>query len=718
MKNGEKDSGFELLRKKAEKALEGRSRQSSEYEIKDVFRLIHELEVHQVELRMQNEQLVETSGKLDEALQRYRDLYDHAPAGYLTLNRAHAVARVNLTAAEMLGYSQDELEGRFFPDFIHSRNREKFFVLTELLRESEAQTFLDLELMRSDGSFFHARMGMASAKEEDSGGWRCTFSDITELKSTEEQLRLAKDEAERANEAKSRFLANMSHEIRTPMSGLMGIVETALADDPPEKYRKWLLTMKNALRSLNGIVGNVLDLSKIEAGKFELEERPFDLDAPLRETVEMFAPSAREKGLSLQWDMDPRTSRSLQGDARRLKQVLGNLVSNAVKFTEEGGIEVRVAPEGTDKEDGPSAGPEVNLRFVVRDTGGGIPSEKQPLLFGEFTRLDAGISEKPDGTGLGLAISKKLVEMMGGEIGVESEEGKGSRFWFTAPFRRCEGGPEAAEDEPADGREGAGPMRPLKILVAEDEVLNQMYIQHFLEDAGHEVVVASNGKDALRAFEGGGFDLVLMDIGMPEMDGLEVARRIRRSKGKGLDPRIPVVALTAYAFKEERDRILEAGIDGYLSKPFEVRELYSAIDDVFRWKSERGPRASAERDAPSTDLEKTRAKFNHDEETVRHLARLFCQQVPEELDNLQCALEEGDLPRVRKAAHRMVSSASMLCVEKMLACAMELENALNEDDLPTARSLFRDLQGEARSVMQALDNGLGLRPRQGNGERR
>jgi signal transduction histidine kinase/ActR/RegA family two-component response regulator len=399
--------------------------------------------------------------------------------------------------------------------------------------------------------------------------------DITDRERAEEALRRANADLERATQAKSEFLATMSHEIRTPMNGVIGLSSLLQGTPLSLQQQEYVAAIQSSGDALLALINDILDLSKIEAGQLTLEQQPLDLRGLVGEVVSMFTAQARGKGLELCAQVDAAVPTALVGDALRLRQVLFNLVGNALKFTERGTVEVRVVvvEEGAEG---------MRLRIAVRDTGLGIAPEVQATLFEPFTQADASTTRRYGGTGLGLAIAKRLVEAMGGEIGVESVPGQGSTFWLTLRLARGEVARVTAGARAAAGSAGVVPaVGRGRVLVAEDNAINRLVAAGLLESLGCAVRTAETGWQAVEAVGRDHYDLVLMDVHMPEMDGFAATAAIRRQEQEARTGRhLPIVALTADALAGDAEKSLAAGMDDHLTKPV-TRERLAAV--LERW---------------------------------------------------------------------------------------------------------------------------------------
>ncbi len=512
-----------------------------------------------------------------------------------------------------------------------------------------------------------------------------------------EQLQRAKEAAETANRAKSMFLANMSHEIRTPLNGVIAATDLLLSSNLSAQHRNYLHMIKVSADSLLTVIDDILDFSRIEAGKLEFEMTSFSLRRSLEDIMSMFAIRAREKGLEMDWQIAPDVPDQLVGDPGRLRQVIVNLVGNAVKFTERGRVRVDVEVES-------HAEGIVHLVFAVKDTGPGIPADKQGMLFKPFCQIDQNASRKHGGTGLGLAISSRLVEMMGGRIWLESEPGQGSTFYFTGSFGLSDQKAEDRSSSPAGGPVVALKEcpRPLHVLVVDDNFINQQLIMDLLRTRGHHVQVASNGNEALAMLEKSSFEVLLVDIQMPGMDGYELCGHIRQ-RDKQTGRHTPVLAITAYAMKGDKEKCLMAGMDGYISKPVRANELFGIVEsavtvegrhEVDPWKhwQTQGVMDKAE----------ALGRLNGNENLLRKTAALFLQEYQNYLADIKEAVATGDCERLRRAAHTLKGTLGYFSARRAHETALVLEALARESRLSEAEGAYSALEAEVEHLNEAL----------------
>ncbi|AIB13314.1 hypothetical protein ABAZ39_15275 (plasmid) [Azospirillum argentinense] len=521
---------------------------------------------------------------------------------------------------------------------------------------------------------------------------------LDEIARRQQQVEEARRRAEEASRAKGDFLANMSHEIRTPMNAILGLSHLALRAGPPPRQRGYLTRIRASATALLGIINDILDVSKIEAGMLTLERVPFDLSAVLDMVAGTAALSAEEKGLALRLEVAPDVPTALLGDPLRLGQVLLNLVNNAVKFTESGSVVLGVSAAPRGAEDG-----ETELRFAVRDTGIGMTAEQVARLFQPFAQADSSTTRRYGGTGLGLAISRRLAVMMGGGIVVDSAPGLGSTFRFTVTVGVQDGAvtalPAALADPGLAGLRVDEPLRGLRVLVADDNAVNRLVARELLEDAGLAVTAVGSGGEAVRlALEpGAGYAALLTDVQMPDMDGFAVARAIRRQCGPD---RLPIIAMTAHALEEERRRCLDAGMDDHIAKPVEPHRLVAVLN---RWLKPFGRREAlpvakaAEMDAvlpdglEGFDLAPALARMNGRARTLRRAILDFLDRYGDAPVRLEHLRKAGDGPALERFAHGLRGSAGTVGAMAASAAAAALELAAREERWDAIPGLVADL---------------------------
>lgn len=423
---------------------------------------------------------------------------------------------------------------------------------------------------KKDGELYWESARIAPVKNKDNKitHFIAIKEDITIVKKMEEENQRAKEVAEIANKAKSQFLANMSHEIRTPLNGIKGMIDLTLLTELTEEQKENLLIAQDCVSTLMKVINNILDFSKIEAGKTVIEYEEMNFKKFIENVIKTHAVKAKEKGIDLFYHISPDIPEQLVGDSIKIKQILNNLLSNSIKFTEKGKVQLTVEKEEDYDEEN------IALMFKVEDTGIGIDKEGIARLFQSFSQVDGSITRKYGGTGLGLAISKSLANMMNGDIWVESEKGKGSTFYVTLKLKLSRTEEKVLESKKEEVSE---PNNKYKILIVDDDKINQRITTDMLCGKGHEVQIANNGVEALKILKKNKFDLIFMDIQMEKMDGVETTKLIRKCE-EDRGTYTPIVALTAYAIKGDREKFLYAGMDDYISKPFNMESLLRAIE--------------------------------------------------------------------------------------------------------------------------------------------
>lgn len=790
-----------------------------------------------------------TQKVLQASEERYRTIIESMEEGYYEMDPAGSFTFINDAFAKILRCSKEEILGGNFRHFFNGRTAELFQDEFNLVYETgKFSRKYDIELHRYNGEPCMVEISISTIKNMQGKptGFRGIMYDVTELRRAEDLVR-QKKAAEEANRAKSEFLANMSHEIRTPLNGIIGMTELAMDTKLDDNQANILTTISSEANALLEIINDILDFSKIEAGMLELEEIPFDLSIVVDNVANSIAHSAQKKGLEFITFLSPDIQQRLVGDPVRVRQILINLLGNAVKFTHEGEIYLKIESRGETENT-------LNVRFSVKDTGVGIPENIQSKIFDSFTQADGSTTRKYGGTGLGTAISKQLVELMGGEIGLESEVGKGSTFWFLVEFPKQTGpktlmangevdltdkkvlvvddnannryilmeyliswgcrpfeakggddairiinetlnrsetfdliltdfqmpdmsGFELAEKVRADrsllknvpiilltsaGRLGDGqrckdigiegylnkPVRrnelhkaiisvlslsaenlveasklvtrhsiaedfgkEIHILLVEDYPTNQQVALKHLRSEGYTVDLAENGKQAVEAFRLKPYDIILMDIQMPIMDGFEATREIRRiekihrnRQGRKAEAgRTPVIAMTAHAFKGDREKTAEEGMDDYIAKPLRKKEL---LNIVGKWagKKEAPGRIKVDdletiksNEAPM-DYSMALSEFDQDKDFLDEVLQGFIEIVEKQITEIKNAISIGDAETVKKEAHSIKGGAANLTADSLYSSALELEKIGKSGELGDAGDALEKLSREFRRL--------------------
>ena len=804
----------------------------------------------EADLRKQIEERKRAERRLRRNVERTRRILDTARDAFIAMDGEGRIVDWNPQAEEIFGWTREEAIGRLLEETVvpqelrndHGNGLQRFLATGEGVVLDRR---IELPAIRRDGSRFPVELTITAIADGESYLFASFLHDITKRKQDEEELKQARDAAEAANQAKSDFLANMSHEIRTPMNGVIGMTELVLDTNLTSTQRDYLNTVIESSESLLTIINEVLDFSKIEAGKLELDLAPFNLREELGDALKPLGVRASAKGIELAWQTTPDVPHGLLGDAARLRQVLNNLVGNAIKFTIEGEVVVTVdVTEGNSEH--------ALLHFAVQDTGIGIPLDRQESIFNAFEQGDNSTTRRFGGTGLGLAIASRVVTCMQGRIWVESTPGSGSTFHFTAPFQIADvqdeatplsipsglpvlvvddnatnrtilsetlaswgmdvtsagGGAEALElldqrleaarnppiiitdihmpdmdgyefveclraanrghdavvivltsgtrtgdalrsdrlgvaatlikpvkqselraalaraivgDRPAAARrEGDASdlprLPPLKILVAEDGHVNQDIAVGLLSRWGHSVDVADDGRAAVETWSKNSYDLILMDVQMPVMDGLEATRQIRERE-RATGNRVPIIAMTARAMPGDEELCLAAGMDGYLSKPVRRHQLYEAIAPHFSTTRDPHPPASTDSQTPDTESpmadsqqsldgvvnwDAARRTVAGDEELLQHIIDETLKELPDLMQGLQAAVRDSDVSAVARLAHTIKGSGRNFGSDRLKTLARNIEEPASRGELPQGEKPLADLGHEVRRFCDAL----------------
>jgi PAS domain S-box-containing protein len=763
---------------------------------------------------------------------------------FLGFNPNGIITDWNTQAEVTFGWSRREAIGQPLSRFISCDERGQSDTLDlrgliELGEDVSRQRRIEISAFRRNGEEFQVEMTITAVRFGEKSLFAAFVHDVTERKSVEREREQAKEAAEAASRAKSEFLANMSHEIRTPLSGVIGMTDLALESELTREQREYLETVKLSADSLLNVINDILDFSKIEAGKLDLVEEDFDPRECVEVTLKTLALRADEKGLELLCDVASEVPAMITGDSGRLRQILTNLVGNAIKFTLHGevGLKVQVDEISDNK---------ALLHFIVSDTGIGIDPEKKKVIFESFTQADSSTTRQFGGTGLGLTISKRLTEMMAGRIWVESKLGQGSQFHFTARCGIADGRPVAkgaiapyeimygvkvlivddnrtnrrilegllthwgmhttsvadAEDALAQmlaarkaedpfgliltdmhmpGMDGFGliqqireipelvtgtimmlssgghrgdaarceelgiaayllkpirqselraalarvldaskagsvvtrnsllsersPIEALTILLAEDNPVNQKLAMRLLEKRGHRVALASNGRDALAALERDSYDLVLMDVQMPEMDGIEATMALRQ-KERATGFHQPIVAMTALVMKGDRERCLAAGMDGYISKPIRAQELDEMLDGYLSKQKETViPAVSTpEKTEGAINAQELLERVGGDLTFLAELIEIFRSDYPKQIRIAQEAIQQGDAEGVKRVGHALRGALANLAAIRACEIALKIEEIGARGDLSLIGPAFDQLQEELSRVASSLDS--------------
>lgn len=665
-----------------------------------------------------------------ESQAKYRDIFENSVEGIFQSTPDNKLLSANPAMARIHGYDSSRemlsLVDNIERLYVYPEERRKF---VQMLEKNRTVSGFEVQILKKDTSIIWTSLSGRAVMDSNGKLLHILGSceDITKRKQAENAVKKASEIAEQANRAKSRFLATMSHEIRTPMNAVIGMTEMVLKTSLNKEQKKYLEVVYQSSEHLLALIDDILDISAIEAKKIEFENRAFDLDKLIRDVVSMFLNKADRQNVKLSYSIQ-EVPVYLNGDAARLRQILVNLINNAVKFTQKGSIQIKAACD-RDAENtlsDPLNPEKIKILFSIKDTGIGIPEDKFDHIFNDFIQLESSLSRTYGGTGLGLAICKKLVILMGGDIWVESELSKGTTFFFTIKLNRAT--PEEIktleypaatdpvlqtnqvnQDNQVDQTNKADRLthnsfKKYHILLAEDFEINQEVITPILEKQGFRVTIVVNGEQALQAVQEKSCDLVLMDVQMPVMDGLEATLKIRNLK----DPRkasIPIIALTAHALKGDRERFLKAGMDEYLSKPVHSNELIQVISKLLD-QQEKTVTKPKHPSAPGKgiDLDYALTLVDNDTDLLLTSCNAIVKYLPLKMTELNQAVSKKEYQRITRLAHSIKTTAKSVGNRKLTRIAFAVEQSGNEKMAQRAVKLMPFFNLHVQNMLNELED--------------
>lgn len=631
---------------------------------------------------------------LKEAKQRLQSslqVFENAVEGISRVNSDGLYSYVNSAYAQMCDRLPEEMIGLHWKSHLHPEDTQRIDELFQRMLVS-GKSVGEVRGIRKGGAIFDCEIVIVAeySRNNEMIGHHCFLKDISVRKNTENELKKAKEFAEAASRSKSEFLAMMSHEIRTPLNGIVGFLNLLQETDLDPRQKSYTENASRSSTMLLSVINDLLDFSKVEAGKIELETVDFSLNEMMSNLKGLFDLEVGAKGLNLHFENHLQGSEYFKGDPSRLKQVLTNLISNAIKFTQKGEVRVRVRAI-----DAPSL---FALRFEVEDTGIGIPKSAFERIFESFTQVDSSTTRRFGGTGLGLAISSKLVHLMSGRIGLESEEGEGSCFWFEVPVSKVEVDAQSLAVSYRNRSTADLPRKSGRILIAEDVQINQQVILGFLESLGHRGIAVANGYEVLDALRSVPYDLILMDCQMPEMDGFEATRIIRNGNVISKN-RIPIVALTAGVFREDEDRCRSAGMDDFIKKPIHKAELEQMIQKWLNFAKSPGEGLTLK---ILNDERILALKNVKDEKLLNRLVELFVRHIPEEISELKILLAKQSFQKMTTVAHRAKSTSANLGADRLSVSFASIESEILSTGLLSSSDVVHQLDAQFESAKLEL----------------
>ncbi len=639
---------------------------------------------------------------------RHRTVVETMSGAVITLNEEGCIESFNPAAEHMFGYQLSEITGRNSLVLITSSQHTQYLNMLADLRKTttgpHTENTSEISGCRKDGTVFPLSLSISKMEIENRLMFTGIIMDITEQQEYEARLLEQKDHAEANSHAKSEFLATMSHEIRTPMNSIMGMSQLLLDDQLNKRQHRFVSNIYESGKLLLGIINDILDLSRIEAHRMDVQEAEFDIVDLLMDTYRQFTGAATKKGLEIKFHIPADAHRIWLGDKMHITRVLNNLVANAIKFTRTGTVEISLEiVTGNSKE--------ACLRIAVEDTGIGITPNALNRIFESFTQADSTTTREYGGSGLGLTICKQLVNMMHGKIGVESEQGKGSRFWFDLTLARGRSEMMSAENSIVPG--APLPALDANVLLVEDNLINQEVALHMLEALSCRVTLAADGIEALMILEKQDIDLVLMDCQMPRMDGYATTAAIRnREAADNKGCHIPIIALTANAMSTDQRRCIDAGMDSYISKPLTAAVLSSTMASLLpqhRAVSVAKRVARTAQDTPALNDHTINPDFlalygdmHADESLLDRIIDIYLQEAPVALQSLHNAINAADPEALRRVAHKFKSSSMQLGANQMAGLCGQLEKLGQLGTTDNGRAILSDMEHELTNIKHEL----------------
>lgn len=630
-----------------------------------------------------------TTENIRKSEEKYRRIMDNMALGLLEVDNNQRITRAYDRFCKMIGYTEEELVGKIAADLFVAKGYEDVINTEQAKREHGVGSSYEMKMIKKDGSDLWAIICGSPILDENDKivGSIGVHYDITERKLLEQELANAKQLAEEASKAEKQFLANMSHEIRTPLNAIIGMTHLLFDTQPSQQQKDYLEALKTTADFLLGLISNLLDMAKIEDGKVELKQNSFDLVGLLRATQQVFKINLGGRPINCELMIDARISGNYIGDDLLLNQILLNLIGNAEKFTQEGAINITVKIKKEEKD-------KVWLEFKVADTGSGIPEEKLDLIFQKFEQVNLQ-GNKHKGTGLGLTITKQLVELQGGTIHVKSKEGKGSVFTFVLPYRKV-------SDTSIDKKEIiSAEFKTGRILIAEDNAMNQKYISNLLNKWGLSYVIANDGKKALELAMEELFDIILMDIQMPVMDGYEAALNIRNTDNINRDT--PILALTASAMADQKNKALAVGMSGFISKPFTPNHLLNTIQEFLNTSNKVNERLSA--------VKLNRACLNElygdDKEYAADMFHTFLTEVVPDFNTLKTLIQSEKRESLAKLVHKLKPTLGMVGLTELEKRMFDFEDKIRqpsetEELLRIWKNIYEDINHSLPAIRNEL----------------